>query len=129
MDTKPETIRDYRDLIVWQEAMDIAVEVYSLTREFPREELFGMASQMRRCAGSIPANIAEGFGRAQRKTYIQFLRIPQGSLKELETHTLLCGRVGLMSVERIAEMEARYSRLGKRLVAFVRSLNSRPKRD
>ena len=121
MDNKPETIRDYRDLIVWQEAMDIAAEVYSLTREFPREEAFGMTSQMRRCAASIPANIAEGFGRAQRRTFIQFLRIAQGSLKELETHTILCVRVGLLSAERASDIESRCSRLGKRFVSFIRS--------
>ena len=123
MDKKPETIRDYRDLIVWQEAMDIAVEVYSLTRAFPREETFGMTSQMRRCAASIPANIAEGFGRAQRRTFVQFLRIAQGSLKELETHTTLCGRVGLLTAENVADLDRRCTTLGKRMVAFVRSLN------
>jgi four helix bundle protein len=122
MDSKPTTIRDYRDLIVWQEAMDIAAYVYSLTREFPREEMFGMTAQMRRCASSIAANIAEGFGRAQRRPFVQFLRIAQGSLKELETHTILCGRVGLLSQEAVADVEARCSLLGKRLVTFVRSL-------
>jgi four helix bundle protein len=122
MDSKPTTIRDYRDLIVWQEAMDIAADVYSLTREFPREEMFGMTAQMRRCASSIAANIAEGFGRAQRRSFVQFLRIAQGSLKELETHTILCGRVGLLSQEVLADVDARCSLLGKRLVTFVRSL-------
>jgi four helix bundle protein len=90
MDDKPVTIRDYRDLIVWKEAMSIAESVYALTREFPKEEMFGMTAQMRRCAVSIPANVAEGLGRAQRRSFIQFLRIAQGSLKELETHALLC---------------------------------------
>ena len=99
MDKKPETIRDYRDLTVWKEAMDIAEAIYLLTRTFPREEMFGMTSQMRRCAASIPANIAEGFGRAQRRMFIHFLRIAQGSLKELETHSALCGRVGLLGPE------------------------------
>ncbi|RWC29438.1 MAG: four helix bundle protein [Mesorhizobium sp.] len=123
MDKTPETIRDYRDLIVWKEAMDIAEEVYVLTRGFPREELYGITSQMRRCAVSIPANIAEGFGRAQRRTFIQFLRIAQGSLKELETHTMLCIRIGLLSQEQSAKLEPRYTELGKRLVSFVRSLD------
>jgi four helix bundle protein len=123
MDDKPEAIRDYRDLIVWQEAMDIAEEIYLLTRPFPREEMFGMTSQMRRCAASIPANIAEGFGRAQRRTFIQFLRVAQGSLKELETHMMLCGRVGLLSAEQVKNIEPRYVRLGKRLLSFIRSLD------
>jgi len=123
MDDKPEAIRDYRDLIVWQEAMDIAEEIYLLTQAFPRTETFGMTSQMRRCAVSIPANIAEGFGRAQRRTFIQFLRIAQGSLKELETHTTLCVRVGLLSTDQVTGVEARYLRLGKRLLSFIRSLD------
>lgn len=123
MDKTPETIRDYRDLIVWKEAMDIAEEIYVLTRAFPREELYGITSQMRRCAVSIPANIAEGFGRAQRRTFIQFLRIAQGSLKELETHTMLCIRIGLLSQEQAAKLEPNYTKLGKRLVSFVRSLD------
>jgi len=112
MDETPEAIRDYRDLIVWKEAMDIAEEMYVLTRGFPREELYGMTAQMRRCAVSIPANIAEGFGRAQRRTFIQFLRIAQGSLKELETHTMLCVRIGLLSQEQAAKLAATAARVG-----------------
>ncbi|HVW58321.1 MAG TPA: four helix bundle protein [Rhizobiaceae bacterium] len=115
-------IRDYRDLIVWKEAMDIAEQVYSLTRSFPREEAFGLTSQMRRSAVSIPSNIAEGFGRAQRRSFVQFLRIAQGSLKELETQMLLAARVGLLSAEQVTAVTAQTERLGKRLVQFVRSL-------
>ena len=116
-------IRDYRDLIVWQEAMDIAEQVYLLTRAFPRDEAFGITSQMRRCAASIPANIAEGFGRAQRRTFIQFLRVSQGSLKELETHAQLSQRVGLLSSVDLAGLMGKCETLGKRLVQFVRSLD------
>lgn len=123
MERRPEPIRDYRDLIVWKEAMDIAEAVYLLTRKFPREEAFGMTSQMRRCAASIPANIAEGFGRAQRRSFVQFLRIAQGSLKELETHAALSARVGLMPAEEWKKLEARLEILGKRFVSFIRSLN------
>ena len=126
MDGKPATIRDYRDLIVWKEAMSIAEFVYSATGTFPKEEMFGMGGQMRRSAVSIAANIAEGFGRAQRRPFIQFLRIAQGSLKELETHALLCGRVGLLSEESTGELCSRCERLGRRLVTFIRSLERRP---
>ena len=122
MDDQPDRIRDYRDLIVWKEAMEIAELVYSATRSFPREEAFGLTSQIRRSAVSIPSNIAEGFGRAQRKVFIQFLRIAQGSLKELETQALLVGRVGFLSAEQLASLLSRCERLGKRLVQFVRSL-------
>jgi four helix bundle protein len=124
MDEKTEQIRDYRDLIVWKEAMEIAELVYSLTRSFPREEMFGMAAQMRRSAVSIPCNIPEGYGRAQRKAFIQFLRIAQGSLKELETQVLLSGRVGLLVPGRVDEVMSRCQKLGRRLVRFVRSLDS-----
>ena len=123
MDEGPGQIRDYRDLIVWREAMEIAELVYLDTRAFPREELFGITSQMRRAAVSIPSNIAEGFGRAQRRTFIQFLRIAQGSLKELETQTILSRRIGFLSSEKAGELSVRYERLGKRLVQYVRSLD------
>jgi four helix bundle protein len=122
MDDKTGQIRDYRDLIVCKEAMEIAELVYLLTRNFPREEAFGMTSQMRRAAVSIPSNIAEGFGRAQRGTFIQFLRIAQGSLKELETQSLLSIRIGISSADKFGDLLIRYERLGKRLVQFIRSL-------
>jgi len=122
MDEHHGQIRDYRDLIVWKEAMDIAEQVYSLTRAFPREEAFGLTAQMRRAAVSIPSNIAEGFGRAQRKSFIQYLRIAQGSLKELETQAMLATRVGFLSPEQQTECLDLTGRLGKRLVQFVRSL-------
>jgi len=122
MDDKTGQIRDYRDLIVWKEAMEIAELVYLLTRKFPREEAFGMTAQMRRAAVSIPSNIAEGFGRAQRRTFIQFIRIAQGSLKELETQSLLSIRIGISSAEESGDLSVRYERLGKRLVQFIRSL-------
>jgi four helix bundle protein len=122
MGERTDGIRDYRDLIVWQEAMEIAELVYGLARAFPREEAFGMTSQLRRSAASVPANIAEGYGRAQRKVFVQFLRVAQGSLKELETHLVLSGRVGLMPTQASEDMLERTMRLGKRLVQLVRSL-------
>ncbi len=123
MDEQAGRIRDYRDLIVWQEAMEIADQGYLLTRTFPKDEAFGMTSQLRRCAASIPANIAEGFGRAQRRSFIQFLRVAQGSLKELETHAQLSFRVGLLTSAHLAALMGKCETLGKRLVRFVRSLD------
>lgn len=120
---KKNTIRDYRDLIVWKEAMDLAERTYVLTRTFPKEEMFGLTSQMRRCSTSIPANIAEGFGRQQRRSFVQFLRIAQGSLKELESHSILACRVGLLDKSALEEIENRCELLGKRMVTFIRSLN------
>lgn len=102
--------------------MTLATDIYVLTRAFPRDEMFGMTTQMRRAASSIPANIAEGFGRAQRKVFVQFLRIAQGSLKELETHTMLSRRVDLLKEKQADDLGLRYEKLGKMLVSLIRSL-------
>src|SRR5712691_1724129 len=85
-------IRSYRDLEVWRVAMDVAVACYRTTAKFPREEIYSLTAQIRRAASSVSANIAEGYGRETTASFIQFLRIAQGSLKELETHLLLAGR-------------------------------------
>lgn len=90
-------IESYRDLVVWQQAMDLVVSIYETTKAWPKEELYGLTPQLRRAATSVPANIAEGYGRESRASYQQFLRIAQGSLKELETHLLIARRVGITS--------------------------------
>src|SRR3989338_4809921 len=85
-----QKIESYRDLIVWQRAMDLVREIYKITLQFPKSELYGLASQMQRAAVAIPSNIAEGFQRGHRKEYCQFLRIAFGSGAELETQIELC---------------------------------------
>ena len=87
-----QSINSYRDLRVWQDAMTLAESCYRLTRHFPRDELFGLTSQIRRAGASVLANVAEGHGRENTGNFIQHLRVSQGSLKELETHLLLAGR-------------------------------------
>ncbi|MEE9406501.1 MAG: four helix bundle protein [Polaribacter sp.] len=82
-------IKSYKELIVWQKSMRLVALIYDLTKTFPYDERFGLTSQMRRCAVSVPSNIAEGWGRMSRKNYIQFLRISRGSLYELETQLLI----------------------------------------
>jgi len=104
--------------------MTVAEECYRLTRQFPREELYGMTSQIRRASASVPANIAEGHGRDTRGEYIQFLRVAQGSLKELETHLLLAQRVGLSSTNLVEPVLDNCDNLGKMLRALIRSLQS-----
>ncbi|MEM1308251.1 MAG: four helix bundle protein [Cyanobacteria bacterium P01_H01_bin.153] len=89
-------IQSYRDLEVWQKGMALAEVCYRVTKTFPQAEVYGMVSQIRRAAVSIPDNIAEGYGREYRNDYVRFLRIAQGSLKELETHLLLAVRVELI---------------------------------
>jgi four helix bundle protein len=115
-------IRSYRDLMVWQQAMDLAEACYKLTRQFPKDELYGMTSQVRRSAASVAANIAEGHGRNSRGEYAKFLRVAQGSLKELETHLILASRVGLIGDRVIAQVLDQSEGLGKMLRALIRSL-------
>lgn len=119
-------IRGYRDLRVWQTAMDIAVLTYEITKTFPREELFGLTSQTRRAAASIAANIAEGYGRGTRPSYISFLRIAQGSLKELETHMILALRVGLAQSAPVDNLLAETDRLGRMMRTLLKRLTAEP---
>jgi four helix bundle protein len=105
----------YQDLVVWQQAMDLAIGVYSATKSWPKEELYGLTSQVRRAATSVPANIAEGYGREVRGSYLQFLRIAQGSLKELETHLLIADRIGIAAEGSIAPLMASSESVGKLL--------------
>ena len=88
------TIRNYKDLIVWQKSMKLALEIYKLTEKFPKSEVFGSVNQMRRSAFSIPSNIAEGWARKTSGNYLQFLSIACGSAAELETQLTLTQRLG-----------------------------------
>ena len=116
------SIQSYRDLKVWQQAMDLAEVCYLKTRQFPKEKRYGLTSQIRRAAASVSANIAEGNGRENRGDYIQLLRVAQGSLKELETHLLLSHRIGLSSAETLKALLDRCEPVGKMLRALIRSL-------
>jgi len=89
-------IASYQDLLVWQKSMDLVVMSYKVVIKLPLNEQFGLSSQLRRAAGSIPANIAEGFGRWHAKDFVRFLLIANGSVKELETHLLIAARLGLV---------------------------------
>jgi four helix bundle protein len=105
--------------------MALAEACYRLTETFPREEMFGLTSQIRRSAASVAANIAEGHGREHTKSFIQYLRIAQGSLKEVETHLLLAERVGVTNQSAIADHLASCSGLGNMLRGLIRSLQQK----
>jgi four helix bundle protein len=102
--------------------MDLAVACYDVTRDFPKSETYGMASQIRRASVSIPANIAEGFGRDSTGNFVSFLRVSQGSLKELETHLLLSIRVGLSEQQSVDPLLQQCDELGRMLRAYIRSI-------
>lgn len=114
--------RSYQDLLVWRLGMDLAVACYELARLLPKEEVFGLASQIRRASSSVPANIAEGYGRGHRGEYTHFLHIAQGSLKETETHIHLCLRVGLLRDAQVADAFSLADRLGRALHNLIKSL-------
>ena len=105
--------------------MTLAESCYRLTRQFAREELFGLTSQIRRVGASVPANVAEGHGRENTGNFIQHLRVSQGSLKELETHLLLAGRVGILPASDLEPVLSQCESLGKMLRALIRSLQDK----
>jgi four helix bundle protein len=97
------SVTHYRELIVWQKSMKLAKLCYLITKSFPKEELFGLTSQIRRSAASIPANIAEGNGRAHTKEYLNHLSIARGSVAELETHLILSNEVTVLKEPQLHE--------------------------
>lgn len=122
-------IQSYRDLEVWQVSMDLATTCDQRSRLLPKEELFGLTSQIRRAASSMPANIAEGYGRGSRRDYTRFQEIAQGSVKELETHLLLAQRVELMHAEHVGPPLELCDRVGRLLHVLIQRLREQPEPD
>jgi len=118
-----KTVSTHKDLNVWKKAMDLAAQVYSLTARFPKEELYGLTSQIRRSAVSIPSNIAEGAARHSRKEFIQFLHIASGSVAELETQLLLAIQMGFISGDHVI---SHIEEVRKLLLGLLRSLKKKP---
>jgi len=119
-------IKTFKDLIVWQEAINLVEIIYLQTKEFPKEELYGLTSQIRRAAVSIPANIAEGNGRKSRKEYLQFLSIANGSISELETHLLIAKRLNYLINEQYEKIQIQLEKVGRLLAGLRKSLNPNP---
>ncbi|NMA66370.1 MAG: four helix bundle protein [Clostridiaceae bacterium] len=119
-------IKDFKDLIVWQKAMELVVEVYNLVKKLPKEELFALSDQMRRSAISIPSNIAEGQGRNSTKEYIYFLSIAKGSKSELETQLLLCSKINYLKNSEIETAINLIHEIGKMLNTLQKSLKPNP---
>jgi len=117
--------RDYRDLILWQRAMDLAAEVHLAALKLPRHELFGLASQARRAAVSVPSNIAEGSGRRTTREFLAFLHIARGSLSELRTQLILMQRIGYVTESELARAMGLADEVGRLLNAVIRGLRRR----
>jgi four helix bundle protein len=116
-------IESHRDPIVWQKSMDLTVMAYRLTGAFPVHERYGTTSQIRRSCASIPANIAEGYGRESPGAYAQQLRVAQGSLKEFETHVELAHRVGMVDESTLSNVLESAEEIGKMLRSPIRAVD------
>ena len=115
-------VKSYRDLIVWKKSVELVQDVYELTDVFTTNERFGLTSQMRRCAISIPSNIAEGWGRKRTGSYVQFLGIAFGSLAELTTQLEIAFRLNYCSLERRNVLENEMNELSKMLFVLIQKL-------
>lgn len=116
-------LQNYKDLIVWQKSMDLVLEIYRITALYPKSELFGLVSQSRRCAVSIPSNIAEGRMRGSRKDFRQFLIIALGSAAELETQIEIVKRLKLVNESEISYASSLLVEVIKILRAIITKLS------
>ncbi len=116
-------IRSYKDLNVWKQGMDLVEAAYKMTAKMPKSEEYGLTSQVRRSAVSIPSNIAEGYGRQATGEYRHHLCIARGSLLELETQLLLCQRIGGARPDQMAGMLDSIQQLNKMLTSLIGKLN------
>lgn len=117
-------LKSYKELLVWQKSMALVTNIYSMVKNFPKEEQYGLTSQIKRCAVSIPSNIAEGWGRFSRKDYIRFLRTSRGSLFELETQTLISKNLNF--IHNSEEIDSSITEISKMLNSLIKRLEEKP---
>lgn len=116
--------RGHRGLVAWQKAMELVTEIYRVTRDFPKDELYGLVSQLRRAAVSVPSNLAEGYGRNSRKEFHQFVGVARGSLAEVETQIEIAKNLHYVSQESCSELLSRVDEVG-RVLTGLREWSSR----
>jgi four helix bundle protein len=117
-------MKDFRDLKVWEKAHALVLACYDATKPFPREEIFGLVSQIRRAASSIPANIAEGCGRRGNAELHRFLQMAMGSANELEYHLLLSKDLGYLKVENHQRLQPQVEEVKRMLASLIRKVDS-----
>jgi len=118
----PMKVKNYQELIAWQKAMDLVEDVYRASREFPREEIYALTSQIRRAAVSIPSNIAEGQGRRTTADFLRHLSIAYGSLREVETQILIAQRLEYLVQGKVEKVLSRAGEVGRLLNGLMASL-------
>lgn len=116
-------INSHKDLIVWQKSIFLCKSIYKLTEKFPKGEIYGLTSQMRRCAVSIPSNIAEGRSRGTRKDFAQFLRIALGSASELETQIEIASQLSYLSTNEAQEICNHLSEVSRMIMGLLKKLS------
>lgn len=119
------SVKSFRELFAWQKAMDLVVSVYEQSRGFPREEIFGLTSQLRRAAVSVPSNIAEGQGRATTREFLHFLSIANGSLCEAQTQILIGARLEYLDAPRCDTLIEATAEVGRLLNGLTKSLQQK----
>ena len=117
-------VKSYRDLILWQKSMELVERVYRMTSSFPAEETYGLSSQVRRAAVSVPSNIAEGQARSSTADFLRFIAIAQGSRAEVETQTILAERLGYVTAHQISEILSLSAEIAKMLHALRANLTT-----
>jgi four helix bundle protein len=118
-------IKSYQDLLIWQKGKEITLKVYQLTISFPKEELYALTSQIRRCSISIPSNIAEGWGRGTDKNIINFLNISKGSLYELETQLIIAFDLKYINETQLNEILILTNEVSKMIVSLISKIKLR----
>lgn len=119
-------VKSYKDLIVWQKAMDLVEVVYQVTKLFPKEELYGLTNQLRRAAVSVPSNIAEGHARNSTAEYRNFLSMARGSLAEVETQLLIAKRLKYINSEKLTESLSLQMEINKMTNSLINKLAPKP---
>jgi four helix bundle protein len=125
MEEKTTAIRSYKDLKVWKASMELVCEVYEVTRNFPDTERYALTSQMRRCAISVPSNIAEGWSRNSARSFISYLNIASGSMSELMTQLEIANRIHYLSQEKMTAFEIKGVQISKMLYMLIKRIESR----
>lgn len=118
--------QSFKDLSVWQRAIQLTLEVYNLTNEFPNSERFGLTNQLRRASVSVASNIAEGYGRSTKGEYVLFLGHARGSVSEVETQLVIARGLGFGVKPKLDSAETLCSEVGRMLRAMMKSLQSKP---
>jgi len=122
------SVKSFHDLVAWQKSMELVTEIYKVSQKFPKEEMFGLTSQIRRAAVSIPSNIAEGRGKSSKGEFQQFLYHARGSLAEVETQLILATNLGYLEKQEISHIMDLISRVGRLLHGLLSAIkNPKPK--